>query len=173
MTHPPRTLTAAEEMRLCAGFAAQPFVGALIAFVTFPVLQLGRPGFTPDGISAAAGIALATAIFAVPATLVVAVPTAIWVLKRRAVTLPTALSYGLAFGNVATAINVLSGDLPGVLRTGIVGSLIGASCAAAFWAISIRGRDFSRDPDVTKPDLKVRPPYGPEAGLDPANRREG
>ena len=26
-------------------------------------------------------------------------------------------------------------------------SLIGVTCAAVFWAISIRGRDFSRDQD--------------------------
>src|SRR5690349_12000668 len=75
MTRQPRTLTAAEEMRLFAGFATQPFVGALVAFIAFPVLEFGRPGTSQGG---AVSIALATAVFAVPAMLVVVVPTVIW-----------------------------------------------------------------------------------------------
>jgi hypothetical protein len=144
MTGPPRTLTAAEEMRLFAGIAAQPPLAGIVAFVSFPVLELGRSGFSSDG---AVSVALATAIFGVPAMLLFAVPVAIWRLKRQAVTLSTALLHGLAFGNVPTIINLLSGDLLAVIRAAIFGSLIGLACAATFWAISIRGRDYSRDPD--------------------------
>lgn len=40
----PRTLTPAEEMRLFAGLAAQPFVAAGVAFVSVPILLLREPG---------------------------------------------------------------------------------------------------------------------------------
>ena len=40
--HPPRTLTAAEEMRLCMGFVVLPFVAAVVAFVGYPILAFGR-----------------------------------------------------------------------------------------------------------------------------------
>jgi hypothetical protein len=40
----PRTLTAAEEMRLFVGFVVQPFVAAGVAFFAFPFLLLGRDG---------------------------------------------------------------------------------------------------------------------------------
>ena len=41
-----RTLTPADEMRLFAGLAVQPFVAAGVAFVGFPVFLLDRTGRT-------------------------------------------------------------------------------------------------------------------------------
>jgi hypothetical protein len=161
VTHLPRTLTAAEEMRLAAGFVVQPFVAGLMAFVSFPFLEFGRDfGFTPDLRGAAVSVALGTFLFAIAITLVVAAPTAVWVLKRREVTFKRALLFGLAIGNlpvVAGAVLagfqrlVLSASRPANLwaavGTVLFSSLIGLTCAAVFWAISVRGRDFSRDPD--------------------------
>lgn len=150
MTHAPRTLTAAEEMRLCVGFVAQPFVAGVVAFVSFPFLMLGRAqSGTDDQTGAAVSVGLGTFVLAIGVTLVVVVPTAIWVLKRRALTFKRALLCGLAIGNVPVAIG---GALAGFAEPGAVGavvfaSLIGVTGAAVFWAISIRGRDFSRDPD--------------------------
>ena len=160
VTHPPRTLTAAEEMRLAAGFIVQPFVAGVMAFVSFPFLLFGEVGSgITDPTGAAISVALGTFLFAIGITLVVAVPIAIWVLKRRDVRFKRALLFGLAIGNLPVAVGaVLSGfqrvvlsasrpvDLWGSTGAVLFSSLIGVTGAAVFWAISIRGRDFSRDP---------------------------
>ena len=148
-------------MRLAAGFVAQPFVAALAAFFGFPLLEFGRDfGRSSDPTQGAISIALATFMFAIGVTLVVAAPAAIWVVKRRAVTFKRALLYGVAIGNIPLAISgivfvfqriVLSATRPAnvwaAAGTVAFASLVGAISAAAFWALSIRGRDFSRDPD--------------------------
>jgi hypothetical protein len=161
MTHPSRTLTAAEEMRLCLGFIVQPFVAGVVAFVAFPLLILGRAG---DGIDdpgrAAISVGLGTFMFATGVTLVVVAPTAIWVVKRQVLTFKRALLFGFAIGNLPVVIGgviaalqriLLSSSRPaepwGAVGPAVLGSLIGVTGAAVFWAISIRGRDFSRDPD--------------------------
>jgi hypothetical protein len=161
VTHLPRTLTAAEEMRLCAGFVVQPFVAGVAAFAGFPFLMLGRAEswfFYPT--REAIAVALGTFMLAIGVTLVVAVPAALWVVKRRAVTFRRALLYGLAIGNLPFAIGAVLSGLQRILLsasrpvepwaavgTVLFGSLIGAAGAAVFWVISIRGRDFSRDAD--------------------------
>lgn len=142
----PRTLTAAEEMRLCAGFVVQPFVAGVMAFVSFPLLVIGRlESGSYDPADAALSVAGGTVMLAIGITIVFAVPTAIWVLKRRAVSFRRALFFGLAIGNIPVAVGgALAGTSFGAV---LFSSLIGMTGAAVFWAISIRGRDFSRDPD--------------------------
>ena len=149
--HQPRTLTAAEEMRLAAGFVVQPFVAAVMAFVGFPLLMLGRlESGSYDPARSAISVALGTFMVAIGITLVLVVPLAIRVVKRRVLPFRRALLYGLAIGNLPVAIGGASSGFtePGA-AVGAVGfaSLIGVTGAAVFWAISIRGRDFSRDPD--------------------------
>ena len=127
-TNPPRTLTAAEEMRLAAGFIVQPFVAGVVAFVGFPLLLFGRDvGFDPDPARGAISVALGTFLFAIGVTLVVAVPAAIRVVKRRAVTFRRALLYGLAIGNLPVAIG---GVLSGIQRI-LLSSSVPANPSAA------------------------------------------
>ena len=159
LAHPPRALTAAEEMRLCMGFVVLPFVAAVVAFVGFPILAFGRDfGFDPDLTGAAVSVAGGTFMFAVVFTLVCVVPTAIWILKRRAVPFGEVLLFGLALGNLPVAIAGLAAVVQRMFLSasspanqwaaiGTVGfaSLIGLIGAAVFWAISIRGRNFSHD----------------------------
>lgn len=159
MVRHPRKLTAAEEMRLCTGFVAQPFVSGIVAFAGFPFLMLGRDAGYSDMNQAAISVALGTFMFAIGITLVLVVPTAVWVLKRRALSFKRALLFGLAIGNLPVAVSgvvsvfgyvALRSSNPPNYRAalGVVlfSSLIGVTGAAVFWAIAIRGRDFSRDP---------------------------
>lgn len=155
MTYQPRTLTASEEMRLAAGFVAQPLVTAPVAFVLFPFLLLDRDGQTfaggypADVTDAAVSIAAGTFIAAV-AILAVVVPAAVWFLKRRALSVTQTLLFGVGFGNLPIVIGtVLAGSYGPIpfLKSIVFASLVGVTGAAVFWAISIRGRDFSRDPD--------------------------
>ena len=155
VTHLPRMLTAAEEMRLSAGFVVQPLVTAAAAFVLFPFLLLDRAGETfagghPSDVTASAMSIAAGTFIAAVVILAGVVPTAVWVLKRRALSFAQALGFGVAFGNLPIAIGtVLVGSygLVPFLRSVAFASLVGLTGAAVFWAISIRGRDFSRDPD--------------------------
>ena len=159
LSHPPRTLTAGEEMRLCLGFVVLPFVVGVVAFVGFPILAFGRDfGFDPDPTRTAISVAGGTFMFALGFTLVCVVPAAIWILKRRAVTFGRALLFGLALGNLPVAIAGLASAVQRLFLAasspanlwaaiGTVGfaSLLGLTGAAVFWAISIRGHDFSHD----------------------------
>ncbi len=143
------------------GFLVQPFLAGLVAFVAFPFLLLGRAGLGfSDPAQAALSVAGGTFMFAIGITLVCVVPTAVWVVKRRALAFKRALLFGLAIGNLPVAIGGVAAALQRLLRSSappanplaamglvVFSSLIGVTCAAAFWAISIRGRDFSRDPD--------------------------
>jgi len=147
-----RTLTPADEMRLFAGLAVQPFVAAGVAFVGFPVFLLDRTGRTlaagvpSDPTAAAMSVALGAGIVALFVTLVGVFPTAIWVVKRRPLTFAQALLFGVGFANLPVVLGtILSGGNWSLLRSHAFASLIGVAGAAAFWVISIRGRDFSRD----------------------------
>ena len=140
-------------MRLFAGLAVQPFWAAIVAFFSFPLLLLDRAGQTlaggvpADPTDAAISVALGTGIVAAVVTLVGVAPTALWVVKRRFVTLAQALLFGLGFANVPVVVGAAAAGVygpSGALRAVVFASLIGVSGAAVFWGVSIRGRDFSR-----------------------------
>lgn len=144
-----RTLTPAEEMRLFAGFAIQPFLAAGVAVLGSPLLLHGRTGRTFAGPGEVAmALALHVSIGVVLITTLCVFPTVVWLVTRRPVPLTTALLFGLAFGNLPIIlIVVLSGGSANLLGLHAFVSLIGLTGAAAFWALSLRGRNFSRDPD--------------------------
>ncbi|HUR19913.1 MAG TPA: hypothetical protein VMZ90_03840 [Vicinamibacterales bacterium] len=155
MTHQARTLTAAEEMRLCLGFVVQPFVGAVVAFVLFRFLLLDRAGrtfagdYASDTTAAAVSVASGTFIASV-VILAGVVPTAVWVLKRRALSFTRALLWGAGFGSLPIVIGTVLGGSYGLMpfvRSAVFAALVGITGAAVFWMISVRGRDFSHDPD--------------------------
>lgn len=163
MARPLRRLTPADEMRLFAGLSVQPFLAAFVAFASFPYVLLDRAGRTAAGsypndpTDTAMGLAFGVAIVALVVILVGVLPTAVWIVKRRRLTLAYALVFGFGFGNLPVVLGaVLSGGpgAGGLLRTHAFASLIGVTGAAVFWAISIRGRDFSRDPWPANPPLQ-------------------
>ena len=150
-----RTLTSGDEMKLFAGFAVQPFLAAAVAFVTFPYVLLDqnganfKGGFPSDPTDAAISVALGAGIGAFFVTLLGVFPTAVWFVKRRPLPLRHALLFGLVFGNLPVVLGtLLSGGsgAAGPLRPLVMASILGVVGAAVFWAISIRGRDFSREP---------------------------
>jgi hypothetical protein len=115
--------------------------------------MLDETGRTLDGrfpaspIQAAMSVAAVTGFLATFLTLVGVLPTVVWLVRRRRVTLTRALFFGLGFGNLPVVLATLFfGGNWNLLRTHAFASITGVSGAAAFWWISIRGRDFSRDP---------------------------
>lgn len=148
----PRTLTPADAARLALGFVVQPFVTAVVAFFVFFLLMLDGTGRTLDGsfpsspTDAAMSVAAGTGFLAIFVTLAGVLPTVVWIVRRRPLTFTHALLFGLAFGNLPIVLGaLLLGGNWSLLRTHAFASLIGVTGAAAFWLISIRGRDFSRD----------------------------
>lgn len=154
MTQSPRTLSPSENVRLFWGLVVQPLVTSAMAFVSFPLLldRDGRTlagGFSADRIDAAVSVAAGVGIVAFFVTLVGVLPTVLWLVTRRYVTFARALVFGVGFGNLPVALGTaLTGGVhgpAGALRAIAFASLVGMAGAAAFWVISIRGRDFSRD----------------------------
>jgi hypothetical protein len=148
---PPRTLTPAEAARVVLGLVVQPLVTAAAGFFGFFLLIRNwtdaRWQFPGSPTEAAMSVAAGTAFLSVAVTLLGVVPTVVWIVRRRRLTFTHALLFGLAFGNLPMVLGTLFFDGNwNLLRTHAFGSLTGISGAAAFWLISIRGRDFSRDP---------------------------
>jgi hypothetical protein len=144
-----RTLTRAEEMRVFWGIAVQPLLAGALAFLSFPFLLLDRSGrtlaggFPADVTDAARSVAIGAGLAAVPVTLLGVLPTAVWLMKRRRISLGQALLFGLGFGNLPFAVgSMLAGTygVPGFVRGVAFSSLLGLAGAAAFWTIALRER---------------------------------
>jgi hypothetical protein len=148
MKRPAPTLSPAEEMRVLGGLVVQPFVAAGLAFVTFPLLLLDREGqtlaggFPADVTDAALSVAMGVGIVAGLVVLVGVLPVAVWLMKRRDLTLKKTLMFGLGFGNLPyVLLGVAVGGtygVAGLLRGVMFSSLIGLVGAAVFWLISIQ-----------------------------------
>jgi hypothetical protein len=134
-------------MKLLAGLAVQPFLAAVVAFVGFPFFLLDRTGqtlaggFPADRTDAAIAVAFGVAIVALFITVVGVFPTALWLVKRRPVTLTQALLFGLGFANLPIVVGTVfagSYGVTGALRGSAFASLIGLTGAATFWLMSLR-----------------------------------
>src|SRR5262245_22900664 len=144
----PRALTALEETRLLAGLFVQPFIASGVAFFSFPVLLLDRNGetlaggFPGDPTDAAFSVALGTGLVALVVTVVGVLPTAMWLTKRRDLSLGQALLFGLGFGNLAYVVMAIAAGgtygLPGLVRGVLFSSLLGLTGAVSFWLIALR-----------------------------------
>ena len=150
---------------MALGLVVQPFVTAAVAFFAFFLLMLDGTGRTLDGsfpespAEAAVSVAAVTGFLAVVVTFLGVVPTVVWIVRRRRLTLTHVLFFGLGFGNLPIVLATLFfGGNWNLLRTHAFASLIGVFGAAAFWLISIRGRDFSRDPGPA--DRPLQPARG-------------
>jgi hypothetical protein len=147
MKHPGLTLSPAEELRILGGLVVQPFVAAGLAYVMFPLLLLDRDGqtlaggFPADVADAALSVAMGAGIVAGVVVLVGVLPVAVWLMKRRDLTLKKTLMFGLGFGNFPyVLLGVAAGDtygVTGLLRGVTFSSLMGLVGAALFWLISV------------------------------------
>jgi hypothetical protein len=143
-------LTPKNEMRLFAGLVVQPFLAAAVAFFAFPFLLVdgrGRPpansGHLPSVTDAAISAALGTGIVALAVTMVFVWPIAVWLTKRRQLSLGDSLLFGLAFGNLTYVLLVVATGwrVSGVasLMQGVAfSSLLGLTSASAFWFLTLR-----------------------------------
>jgi len=144
-----RTLTPSDEMRIFAGAVVQPLLAAALAFVSFPLIMLDRngrtlAGGTTDVVQTATSAAAGVGLVALVVTIVGAIPTAVWLLKRRRVSLLETLAFGLGFGILPFAFGALTAGtygIAGVIRGVAFSSLLGVAGAAAFWGIALRHED--------------------------------
>jgi hypothetical protein len=137
----PLTLSPSDEMRLFLGCLAQPFLAAVLTFLTFPLIDYSHGGRTSEPLEMAAGLALAVALAAAVIALC-ALPVAVWMVKRTTVGLEHALLFGAGFGNLPAVVGLLAGTLS--VRAVALGTFLGISGAALFWVIAIRGRVFDQ-----------------------------
>jgi hypothetical protein len=91
---------------------------------------------------AAVSVALGAGIVAGLVVLVGVLPLAVWLIKRRDLTLTTTLMFGLGFGNLPYVLfGVAAGGtygVTGLLRGVMFSSVPGLVGAAVFWLISIQ-----------------------------------
>ena len=135
-------------MRVLGGLVVQPFLAGGLAFVTFPLVlldQSGRTwagGYPSDVTDSALSVALGVGIVAGVVALIGVLPTAVWLMKRRYLTLRATLLFGLGFGNLPYILMALAAGgkygLSGLLRGVGFSSLLGLSGAALFWFIALR-----------------------------------
>ena len=141
---------------MLAGLVVQPFFAAGLAFMAFPLFLLDREGRTLDGGSpsdptgAALSVALGAGLVAGVVTLIGVLPAAVWLMKRRQLTLKETLLFGLGFGNLpyvllAAAAGGRTYGPAGVLRGLAFASLLGLGGAALFWFITLRPRKSRHD----------------------------
>jgi hypothetical protein len=155
-------ISQADQRRLLTGFVVQPFAAAALGFAIFPLVEWsgnaldGRPTF--ELLRPAIKFALAAGIAGFLVTVCAALPIVLSRLERGPLSLRQVLVIGAALGNAPLAIIVLlsivtnqkiSGIswlwLAGALRGLAMGTYFGVAGAALFWAISVRGRDVSRE----------------------------
>ena len=142
-----RTLNHRQEMRVLVGLTVQPFVCGLTASVGFALFLLDNYGETlaggrPMNVAASAfSVAVGVAIVAVFISIVGVLPVAVWLMRRRRVSLGMAVLFGIGFGNLPTLFGTLTAGTYGVnglVRVVAFASLVGAMGAAAFWSIALR-----------------------------------
>ena len=143
----PRTLSVSEEMRIGLGLLVQPFVAAGLTFASYPLIdRSGRAiygGIDPDPPRSAIALAIYVGIAAFFVTILAAFPTAVWVLKRRPLTLWRALLCGVLLGNILSVLGTMVAPgygLAGLVRVILFASFLGLGGATAFWAIWMLSR---------------------------------
>jgi hypothetical protein len=152
--------------RLALAFAAVPLLQALAMYVGFPLFWdfMGHAGQPSDPSKAAAMIAAITGVCGVFVTVAGAVPLFVWLRHRGRVTLIQAIGAGGILGNVPFALYVLLLVLPltvmhlargtlsqhliplpsllsSTFRVVVLGSVLGAMGALAFWVLGLGASD--------------------------------
>lgn len=82
-------------------------------------------------------------------TLVGVLPTAVWLIKRRDLTLTPGLLFGLGFGNLSYALMAAAAGstygIEGLVRGVVFSSLPDLGSGALFWAIALRARKAAHE----------------------------
>ena len=147
MSNTVRTLSPSEEMKVFVGVVVQPLVAALLGLITFPIFFLDRNGHTlaggvpADVMGFTFAMAMVVGVVALGITVIGALPAAVWLMKRRRISLQEALLAGLGFGNLPFALGGLMADTyenVGLIRGLAFSSVLGAACGAVFWWIALR-----------------------------------
>jgi|SRR5689334_16196398 len=149
-------LSRAQEMRVFWAIVVQPLMAGGVAFLLFPVLLLDRGRETLAGgmvysIDGALSVAIGAGLVAFVISVFAALPTAVWLIKRRQVSFGEALLFGLGFGNLPFAVGTLTLGTRGVagFMSGMMfSSLLGLAGAAAFWTIALRQQNVSAAPEA-------------------------
>ena len=149
--------------RLVAGFVSLPFLAAVLGFAVLPLAwQLTNPRdsiLENPGQVAIAGATLCGAVGTVMT--LVAIPVVAWLRRRKRLDFGDFVWAGVALGNAplvlwvvflvipATVAHAIGGTLSnhllttaelisGVVRVVLLGTILGATLAAAFWTLAIR-----------------------------------
>jgi hypothetical protein len=144
----------AQEVRLFAGLAVQPFVAAAVGFMMFPLIEWSnsalRRGTSGDLVDGAVAVAAGAGLAAFFVTLLGALPIVVWRMRRGPLTLRQVLLGGALLGNLPFAVIVPLAAAAGgsgagwfwplgAIRALAVGAVFGMAGAAVFWAIAVRG----------------------------------
>ena len=161
MRHVERHTKSDDELRIIVACGVTPFVAAATMFAAAlaaaPLLNPSAPASRFDQPAAMAiGVWFLSVI-----VLVVAVPIALWMSKRGAVSLPRILFLGAALGILPLVFSLAvtfvvaarsSAPIPlpmtatsPILMTGF-GIVVGVCSALTFWAIALRGRAARHTP---------------------------
>jgi hypothetical protein len=141
-------------MKLLAGLVVQPFLAGGLAFFGFHVFLIDGNGRTLAGgvpsdlTDAAVSVAFGTGLVALLVTVVGVLPTAVFLTKRRQLSLREALLFGLGFGNLPYVLLAVAAGgtygLAGLVRGVAFSSLLGLAGATVFWAIALRRQAASQ-----------------------------
>lgn len=104
--------------------------------------QTFRGGYPADVTDAAVSVAAGAFLMASFVMIVLVLPAAVVLVRRRRLSLSTTLLIGLGFGNLPyVSLGILAGGFPGpaaLLRGVAFSSLLGVAGAAIFWVIALR-----------------------------------
>ena len=153
-------------LRLAVGFLLTPLAAGVVTLGTLVALwklDAWVLNGTPD-IDAALSLALSAVVVAIPLTIGGVVPLVMWLIERRQLTLRHLLLWGCVLGIVPVAVIVgwgltreaIVGTMSlatvrawlgwqGALRASLFGLWFGATLAAVFWAVAVRGSAADAD----------------------------
>jgi len=170
-----RRLSTAEELKVGLGLMVQPFAAGLAAFFLFPFMEwsdraiYARQGIvyrSGDVMDSAIAVAVGMGLAAIPVTVLGALPSLVWLLRRGPITRTQTFLAGALIGNVPLFLGFILAWLsgpgnspppsfaslpppPAVLTLGrsvIFISAVGLASAAVFWLVA--GRHLAQPADT-------------------------
>lgn len=146
----PNALSRTDNRRIAFGVLPLPLVGFLVALVVFPLIYPRDDHFVHAGLPRNVRIAIVVAISAVPLTVIGAMWTTWWRLRRGSVSCMHALTVGIIVGNIPwlffSALQASHSEGVGfptdslfnaeMLRPVAFASCVGLFCALVFWIIA-------------------------------------
>jgi hypothetical protein len=146
-------------LRILGALTLQPFIAAGVVFLAFPFL-IDPSVQSSDPADAAIAFAGATGLVGFFVTLCGALPVVAWLHDRRAImcrdVMLGGLLLGMAPGAVLSLLAFLSNgrsQIDGLIRSGLLGALIGTVSAGTFWLLA--HRDLERPPVPAGDDART------------------